>query len=317
MEEDEIFNYLLSKDPSPGTKNRAIRQGNVWIFPGWLEDKKEDCIVKYKRVTSFAKKIGVSVQILYDIVQLGIKNILARPKCPICGKERKFSIFSRGYSATCGDSKCISKNAEQEVRNLWNKEEYRATQINTKKEWMNKPEYTEFFRKRALAQWSNVDYREKQVESHIEYCKNNPDKVLSGQHGVIESPKSLNSSMAFDSGWEKDFIEFCNQNEDIISINRANIAIPYEFEGISRNYFPDFEVILKTGEKLLIEIKCDWLLEKDDKTSYKLEAAKEFVKTSSLYIDFLVFVEKDLYIVGSKPVFKTKELENRIKSYLS
>lgn len=318
MTEIEMFSILNSINPTPGVSNLARREGNIWILPGWVSGSEEKEIkVKFKRIKHLARSIGVSDRVLYDVLQLGLTDISQRPKCPICGKERKFDSFGRGYGATCSSKSCISEKARREVTNLWKDEEYRSGQINTKKKWMNQPEYIEKFKNRAISQWSDKDYRKKQTTSHIEFCKNNPDKVFSGQCGTVISNKSINGELIYDSSWEKDFIEFCNREDYIISINRTTFPISYVYDNIQRNYFPDFEIVLETGIKLLVEIKCDWLLETDEKTKYKIEAGENFVKNSKDFSDYLVLVEQDLYIIKSKRQFKEEDLRKRLKNYIS
>ena len=37
-------------------------------------------------------------------------EITSIPKCPYCGHSLKFISLTKGYSLTCGDKNCISKN---------------------------------------------------------------------------------------------------------------------------------------------------------------------------------------------------------------
>lgn len=315
MDEIEAFNNLLRRNPTPGDKNIIIRKENVYIVPEWIFQDKST-IIKYKTLKRKCLMDGFTAQILYDIVQLGIVDLNDRPKCPICGKTRKFRNFSEGYVATCTDKSCISELARREVTDLWKNDDYRNNQISTKIEWMNRPEYKQLFRERALKDWKNEEYRRKQVESHIEFCKNNPEKVFAGQRGEIFCNK-MNSMMYYDSSWEKDFIKFCDNCKIVSLIERSDLVIPYEFENIIRNYFPDFIITLINGTKLLVEIKSDWLLEKDEKTLLKLEAGKNFILNCDYIEDFIILCENDLYVVGSKPIFKDEDLQNKFRQYIT
>lgn len=316
---DELiaFDKLLKQNPKPGTKNEIVREGNVYVLPSWVfgEDKTH---IRYKTVKRTCIKYGITDQILYDVLVLGLISIDDRPKCPICGKPVSFKNINFGYYSTCSSKSCISENNRKKVAELWKDSAYRTKQINTKKVWMNKPEKLEFFRKRALNSWKDSNYRKKQIESHIEYCKNNPDKVMNGIHGEADCVKSVTGKLSYDSSWERDFINFCNTESIIKSINRAGIYIPYfdNKEMVTRYYYPDFFVVLENNQKLLIEIKSDWLFETDYLTKLKIEAGKNYVLNSQDILDYLVFQENDLYIVKSKPEFKTKELSELFKKYL-
>ena len=50
---------------------------------------------------------NISIQILFDILELGFTSISERPKCEICGNEAKFHNFK--YNQTCCSERCISK----------------------------------------------------------------------------------------------------------------------------------------------------------------------------------------------------------------
>lgn len=314
--EEKAFNDLVSRNPNKGTKNNIVRIDNTYIIPAWVFGENLTRI-RYKTVKRTCIKFGITDQILYDVLQLGLEKLEDRPKCPICGKLVKFKDLNFGYFTTCSNKNCISELARREVTELWKDDDYKKSQIDTKKRWMNLPEKLEFFRNRAISQWQNDDYRKKQVESHIAFCKNNPDKIMNGIHGEIDCAKSSLKKLYYDSSWERDFISFCESSEIVKSINRAGISIPYFDEecNVYRNYFPDFSVELVNNKKLLVEIKSDWLF-KEDLTKIKLNAGKDYVFNSDEFCDFLIFQENDLYVVGSKPVFKSQQLTQLFNKYI-
>jgi hypothetical protein len=54
------------------------------------------------------KKLSYSTEEIY-LVYNGLNEI---PKCPVCGKNKKFVTFKRGYKVTCGSFNCSNNNIE-------------------------------------------------------------------------------------------------------------------------------------------------------------------------------------------------------------
>lgn len=331
MKEKDIFNKLLSKDPTPGIKNRIIRDNNQFKIPGWVFDSEKDFVfIKLKSINRIMLKHGFSSQILYDILILGLISIDDRPKCLICSKPSKFQNFTRGYYKTCGEKTCISKMSRNEMNIVWKNKAYRDKQSkshsiwasdlnniqkmskNSKKNWEN-PKYVEKqklshklwftnpenLEKRRQSQkelWKNEDYRNQQSKSHVKWALENPNKIRNGISGSIESMKSLNKKLNFDSSWEKLFIEICNKLEEIKSIERADFGISYKFEGLDRNYFPDFILIDENNKKYLVEIKANWMIEKDKRTKLKILTGESYIKLKDNDFDrYILLTENDLF----------------------
>ncbi len=349
MSEEERFNSLLSKDPSPGIKNRVLKTGRDFLIPGWVFNSKEEYVkVTYKNIKRRTpEKYGITGQIIYDILVLGLININNRPRCPICGDLCTYECFSRGYSATCGKKICIKESIKNKVKYLWGDSEYRTKQTDSHKAWSEKEENKEKMRINSLNAWKDEDYRarqtiahknlasfdknkekmsnitkemwkndkyrKKQVESHKNWVINNPDKILCGKKGVIICSKSSLGEITYDSQWEKDFIGLCNSLDSVITIERSSIKIPYIFNGETKYYFPDF--IIKTeNEVLLVEIKCDWLLKTDEKTKIKTETGEAFVKENKVYSRYLVLTSKELYINPSCTILNIEKLKELIEN---
>ena len=107
MSEADLFKKFLSLKPSDegklldAVKIVQHKNRNVEVFKrySWMDPgKDEKYIGKEKFIKYTLNKIGISFQIYYDIVVLGLTDISQRPKCPICGKECK---FSGKYNLTC------------------------------------------------------------------------------------------------------------------------------------------------------------------------------------------------------------------------
>lgn len=58
-----------------------------------------------------------------------------------------------------------------------------------------------------------------------------------------------------DSKLEYVCLKYFQSKYDILSMERASIILQYTLDGKTRNYYPDFEIILKDGTKYLVECK--------------------------------------------------------------
>ena len=317
MSEEETFNNLSGKDPTPGIPGRLKKYSSKkYIFPGWIFDKEEDVILGGTSL-AILDKLGIR-QVLYDLLVLGLTNIESRPKCPICGKNSRFSGLSSGYRRSCGDKNCISEITKLEVLSLWENDSYRDTQSKSHKEWASKEENKLKMREATLKAWLDPEYRKTQIESHKKFALENPDKIRFGNGGTIECSKSEDGFLNYDSSWEKLFIEYSQELDIIKSIDRAGISIPYNYNGDIRRYFPDFKVILTNGKCLMIEIKANWMIEHDERTPLKLEAGKTFAESSVDFDDYLVFTEDVLFVDGQikKENFNGNLITELLKKYI-
>lgn len=320
MTEIEMFNKLLSKDPTPGEKNRVIRVYNYYKVPGWVFDSSEEFInISYKNIkTRGVSKYNLTGQIIYDILNLGLTNIDQRPKCPICGKPVEFESFNRGYYSTCKSKSCIAELARQEVTDLWKDEEYCSIQSQSHKDWASIESHRIQMSENSKKMWENEEYRKTQTQSHLiwaakeenkeqmrriainlwktdEYRQRMEQRAVTSYHGSIKCSKS-DSILTYDSRWEKDFIEFCEKTEEIISIKRAGLYIEYVDEcGIDRMYFPDFLVSLNNNKTLLVEVKSNWMFNEDERTQLKLIAGYNYVLSDNNIDNYIVLIGDDIY----------------------
>ena len=116
-DDEELFNNFIKLDPSPGTKDRLWYEKNRIIFPKWvtqINDKvkafKYTEVDGYPDYVGYSKScghlltnIGVSSQVFYDVLKLGITSINDRPRCTVCGNPVTFQNIIRGYYTTCSN----------------------------------------------------------------------------------------------------------------------------------------------------------------------------------------------------------------------
>lgn len=317
---EKQFYEILSKDPTPGIKDRIKRFSTKRLsFPGWVFNSNEDTVIIGGHASiQYFKNIDKGI--VYSILQLGLTDFKNYPKCPCCGEILMFNTWARPFPATCGREKCISKNNSKKVGELWNNTEYREQQSKSHKEWSAIEENKSLMRQRSIDMWKRSGYREHQSEVHKSFAINNPEKISSGIHSNEKCNKSDTGVIRCDSSWEKLFVQFCNSTNEIIKVERANFSIPYtDSKGSRRNYFPDFLITID-NKVLLIEIKANWMINKNWRdTSIKLDAGKEFIKNSSSIYDFVLLTEDILYKDCKEAIGPINEsyLREKLFSYLN
>lgn len=319
INEKQLFKNLLSKDPDIGTKNRIIRIDKIYLVPGWVFDSNNDYVeVKYKTLNRRIKREGYNTQILYDILVLGLTKFEDRPRCPICGDLCKFKNFSKGYLKTCNKEKCIKESIKNTVKNLWDDENYRSIQSKSHIEWASKEENKQIMREASLKLWSNPEYRETQINSHKKFAQNNPDRIRNGTFGLQPCSKSDKDKLLYDSSWEQLFIILCDNLDIVLSINRVGFGIKYKYLEEDYLYFPDFDITLSNGKRLMIELKANWMISFDKKTPFKLKAGEDYVRSSDIFDYYLVLTEDQLFIdKKSATKFDNIGVENILNNYNS
>ena len=127
--------------------------------------------------------------------------------------------------------------------------------IHGTKFWEDHPEYIEVVRAKATEHWSDLTRR-------AEDSKRISELRAAGKCGSRKgSVKSRFGEIAFDSSYECEFVEFCEQDHRIVFVERDFELVEYEYEG-KRNFVPDFRLWLSNGDFLIVEIKSDWYSKK-------------------------------------------------------
>ena len=65
------------------------------------------------------------------------------------------------------------------------------------------------------------------------------------------------NNIVYRSLWERKFMVYCDDNNDIVEWGSEELIIPYisPLDGKRHRYFPDFYIKTKNGDKFMIEIK--------------------------------------------------------------
>lgn len=111
----------------------------------------------------------------------------------------------------------------------------------------------------------------------------NPDKY----NGDIKK-------ITYRSLWERRFMLYCDRSDQIVSWSSEELHVPYFFVEDEKwhNYYPDFIVETKDGNKIMVEIKpeAQW---KWSKNLAKWSYAANYCDKNGM--DFKVLGKRDLY----------------------
>lgn len=234
--------------------------------------------------------------------------------CEICNEKSKFYGMRYGYSRTCGKPHCVAKLGSQKpgwseqqsekMKNFWldpiRKQKTvakmaRSIQI----KWDNDPVYRAKCSESSRKKWQNSEYRKKTCESQSIGASRRIAEIGNGHSdrnyktGKYFSTKT-NKCLYYASSYEKQAFEKLERDENILSYDRATVAIKYVRPDDHRfhRYVPDILVEMKDGSRMLIEIKPTSMLE-DEIIKAKIVAAQLYCNKKNY--KYAVWSEKDLH----------------------
>jgi hypothetical protein len=115
--------------------------------------------------------------------------------------------------------------------------------------------------------------------------------------GTFHSNK-MNSDMNYRSSWELRYMEWLEENEDVIAYEYESMVIPY-ISNIRtsrvRKYFPDFYVIYADGRSFIVEIKPTRFLSRQT-IKKKIAAGHDYALDHGH--EYVVLTETDLKQLG-------------------
>lgn len=121
------------------------------------------------------------------------------------------------------------------------------------------------------------------------------DPKESSQSGRFVSYKQKKRVVEFESGLEQDFIHLLEFDSNVSKYIEQPFMIPYELNGRSRNYIPDFYVEYVEQGRLpdLFEIKySNEVEESSDVLEAKIAAAQEWCRNANM--NYKVITEKEI-----------------------
>lgn len=241
MTENELLKNLYNKSPLKaglqiGQYIKGEGKHTYYNLFSWITGEKEDKWVSFAYFGIRLKELGLSSQLYYDVVVLGIFDIKDRPKCRYCGKPSKFDNMSRGYFDFCNLS-CTAK-------------------------WGNKvPSKIKNVSKALTGKKLSKEHREACSRGAIKRLIREGIRPGVGYHNVKRGKYTPNKSfnkkeLSYLSGWELEFMKLIDKDKSSISIDSVDFKISYySKEGILKNYLPDFKIVTDSGTVVIVEIK--------------------------------------------------------------
>lgn len=132
-------------------------------------------------------------------------NLTSVPKCPYCGHSLKFISLTKGYSSTCGDKNCISKN---------------KSKVNS-------------IRLTSRSQHFSIEYTRQELENEFDFYKNTKGSIKNNGHR-FKIIKQFQQDIFFKK--EKEFLNIKSNREWLIKnrktfLNKKEISISELFSG--------------------------------------------------------------------------------------
>lgn len=120
MNDELTFNEILKINPDLGVKHPEYQKkvkdhSYTYYIPNWLKYKDKSMSggykVNHRRIMKELYDIGITPQIYYDIIILGLTDISQRPKCNMNGcNNSKFYNLNQGYQKFCCRSHQVKFN---------------------------------------------------------------------------------------------------------------------------------------------------------------------------------------------------------------
>lgn len=112
----------------------------------------------------------------------------------------------------------------------------------------------ERFRKRCAKLFAFIHWEGARVLSESDYGHLTRTRDTSGERSGTYFSKKLNRKVQFESGIEHHFFQRLERHPDVPFYQEQPFAIPYEFDGLTRTYYPDIFFVLK-DKGVVVEIK--------------------------------------------------------------
>ena len=274
----------------------------------------EDKFVYVGMISKELKKLGITLQIYYDIVVCGYTSISDRPTCKYCGTTCTFKSIPSGYRMFCNDS-CKKKwenetfgptilseesrkKVSQSLIKMYRTEEGKKLRENiskSKKEMWKDPNSI----------YNDPDFRERKRQGFIKLLEDPVKgkiyrenlfkammKVFSNRDDIKYLTGSFKSNrfgeLVYLSSYELKFIEELDKDSDVILLENTKFSVSYV--GVDKKYheyFPDFTLsLLNFDKQIIVEIKPNCYLE-DETVLLKRNSAIEYCKNNNLVYIFI------------------------------
>ena len=340
--DNEIFQKFFLLNPNKGYKysdyyyednynlDKRGKSMRYYKLYKWISGKDKDEYIQSNRFPKVLKEYGMSSQVYYDIIILGLSNVKDRPKCKICGNSVKFRGLYAGYKTVCSE-KCfkllsrdtiissrpknlkLSEEAKDKIRvkalgRKHSEESRRKMSISRKgkKKKFSKEFIDRLIKSNKSRVWTKESREKISIASTNRLLNENIGKSNQFKRGWYYS-KIFGSNIHYDSSWEERFIKMCEKlykSGDILSFSRCTDIIIYEKEDNTvHRYLPDFKLILSNNIEVVVELKPATLVKNDRVVLLKKLAALKYYKKRG--IKYIILTENELFknIHGSFNIF--------------
>lgn len=312
-----LRNPNRGKPQSP--KNYLDGKGNRnYIFPAWFTKEEFDYVLTTKEAKNYLSSLGLDIQNYYDIVVLGLRSPLDRPRCE-CGEPVKFKTFSIGYDKYCcfshgskysmsqafieaGHKSKLGYETPQEVKDKISKSEKLSKAGKT---YVCSPETSKKLSRAKKGKRKSLAWKKLMSNLVKQKIKTDPSSVFNNLRGRGKKSKyfskKANKTITCLSSWEREFLRLCD--EEIDYIVKVDTCDPIEYYDPvtkkNRLYIPDFLIYLDNGDSYMIEVKPTGEL-LDPTVLAKKYAAKKFCKNNKIkgYVmitELALYKRKDCY----------------------
>lgn len=289
--EEDMFYELLNKNPNKGLKynDYLLEENNnkyIKIYK-WLSNREDEFFVEISKLGNWLRKFGTTVQIYYDIIVLGLIDIKDRPKCSECNNISRFSGITAGYLKTCSPE-CYERSNRNHIKTLG---------LNSKGRILSEVTKEKIRKVKTGVKYSEESSYKKSIKM-INWLSNNGGMSSRKYKRGNYVSEIFNKTFHFDSSWERFFIQEMEKStirKDIITFDRCKESVEYvKDDGSRHRYLPDFDILLKNGTRVIVEIKPINILKKDRVVLLKRIAGKKHFEKqkNTLYI---VLTENELY----------------------
>ena len=172
------------------------------------------------------------------------------PKCPYCGKDRRFEGFFEGYFATCGNKECKSEG----IRN-GNRSEKRDYSKQVTKMWQTYKEKTGYEHNMQNPEFKKKYFEDYQSKHNGEKCGVCSQKAIENRKRTFDEKYDGNVYNALKEGLINKYGSFPNHFKDIQDELVQKKKEEAQNELVSRLNIMGYEFI-KFVSKNIILIKC-------------------------------------------------------------
>jgi len=293
---NELYINLSKKNPYcliglEKYKKRINNNTLYYFLPSFLSIQNKDSWVACFRLSHYLLD-GITKQVYYDLVHLGINNISNRPTCKYCKSEALFDLSKGGYLSYCKDHRYLH------ISNI-NSKHFKGVPLS--------PEHRE---KLSLAKKGKKLTEEQRLkrprgyhfnlspEAKLKISLSKKGKVKSRSYyksGIYETNK-CDEPINYLSSYELDFLKICDCCK---YINKIIIPDPimYKLDGKVHHYYPDFLLKLNDNIELLVEVKAYNMINNRE-VIYKRLYAKKYCFDN--HIKYITVTERDIYLDKNK-----------------